>query len=498
MELRGDISKRYTWDAGLDMQLKSGVWQAVLPETRTVSSFEYKYVIVRSGGHIEWEEGLNRIYRQEDRTGIVTDRLRGFDGASLKQDVQVTFELDLDRLKVNGYPIERVVILGSRPPLSWVLPAQIISMNRRTGNFWSGSVLFRAGTPADIRFKFAWLSDGVWQWEHQPGHIDHLLVIDMAADNAKVRLRYDEQSGRIIALAAEGVELNEYEKAARTYGSARSYRYLRAIELLEAGDMHAAWQMNEAHRQDYEPVLIDEFDIAWAHKLAGQGHLSEALDFAAGKAGQESEPWRRAFYHYLHGELLLNAGQYEAARELLQLALERAPEDEMDHKLAGYARLGLAVSYMHEPTLENKMRARPHLLRLASEHPDEQTRRMSWQHLAGLSKELDDESMYEQALQGLEQTGSARQRTRSRIDRLEYRLEHEPPDSVAFEIQWLEGSLEDVILQERVQLLKAEYLMQTGQRDQALEILRLVESRRDHVPASERAANRLKELQENN
>jgi len=78
------------------------------------------------------------------------------------------------------------------------------------------------------------------------------------------------------------------------------------------------------------------------------------------------------------------------------------------------------------------------------------------------------------------------------------RLENEPPESVAFEIQWLEGSLEDVILQERVQLLKAEYLMQTGERDQALEILRLVEARRDHAPASERAAICLKELQGNN
>jgi hypothetical protein len=69
---------------------------------------------------------------------------------------------------------------------------------------------------------------------------------------------------------------------------------------------------------------------------------------------------------------------------------------------------------------------------------------------------------------------------------------------VAFEIQWLEGSLEDPILQERVQLLKAEYLLQTGDRDQALEILRMVEARREHAPASERAASRLKELQENN
>lgn len=68
----------------------------------------------------------------------------------------------------------------------------------------------------------------------------------------------------------------------------------------------------------------------------------------------------------------------------------------------------------------------------------------------------------------------------------------------ARKIGWLEGSLENPILEQRVQLLKAEYLMQTGDRDQALEILRLVEARRDHAPASERAANRLKELQGNN
>jgi len=46
-----------------------------------------------------------------------------------------------------------------------------------------------------------------------------------------------------------------------------------------------------------------------------------------------------------------------------------------------------------------------------------------------------------------------------------------------------------------VELLKAEHLIRTGAREQAMEILQQVEDRRRNIPASERAHNRLQTLE---
>jgi len=52
-----------------------------------------------------------------------------------------------------------------------------------------------------------------------------------------------------------------------------------------------------------------------------------------------------------------------------------------------------------------------------------------------------------------------------------------------------------VNIDEEVQLLKAEHLIRTGAREQAMEILQQVEDRKRNKPASERAHNRLQTLQ---
>ena len=52
-----------------------------------------------------------------------------------------------------------------------------------------------------------------------------------------------------------------------------------------------------------------------------------------------------------------------------------------------------------------------------------------------------------------------------------------------------------VTFNEEVQLLKAEHLIRTGAREQAMEILQQVEDRKHNKPASERAHNRLQTLQ---
>ena len=121
--------------------------------------------------------------------------------------------------------------------------------------------------------------------------------------------------------------------------------------------------------------------------------------------------------------------------------------------------------------------------------------RLAWQKLADFSNSIDDQRGYGRAMQALQTTGSERQRMRSRIAWVVYRVDHEPPDSVAIEIQELEAVVDDPHLAEEVQLLKAEHLLRTGAREQAMEILQQVEDRRRNVPASDRAHNRLQTLQ---
>jgi hypothetical protein len=52
-----------------------------------------------------------------------------------------------------------------------------------------------------------------------------------------------------------------------------------------------------------------------------------------------------------------------------------------------------------------------------------------------------------------------------------------------------------VYVAEEVQLVKAEHLLRTGAREQAMEILQQVEDRRRSLSASDRAHNRLQTLE---
>ena len=495
IELRGNISDQYTWDDGLAMQLQSGLWQVSIPLENIQPVFEYKYVIVRTNGDVEWEEGVNRSYDGSDGGDTVTDYLRGFGGPELLHPVQVLFELDLGQMSPDGQPVEEAALHGGRPPLSWIMPEHGVAMTPTGENVWYAEVLFEAGILADLTFKFAFLVDGVWRWEELPGHIDHLLVMDPDRTHIAAKMRYDTELGRIVPEQVIGGELDNYAQAAETYGVSRHYGYFRAVELLQEGSMQAARSMYDTHREEYVATLIDDFDFLWPHKLVEQGSLEEALSFTNGMSQTETDSWRRAYFHYLRGELLLNSGQREAAREPLQQALETAPDDDTERLIEGYALLGLAISYLQENDIDEAMKSRGHLFRLAHEHPDQQMQRLAWQKLADFSNAIDDQRGYGRAMQALQTTGSERQRLRSRIAWTAYRMEHDTPDSAAIEIQELEAVVDDPHLAEEVQLLKAEHLIRTGAREQAMEILQQVENRKRNNPASERAHNRLQTLE---
>jgi len=259
----------------------------------------------------------------------------------------------------------------------------------------------------------------------------------------------------------------------------------------------AAREAYNAHRQHYDPVEIDDFDFLWASKLASQGQLDRAVDFAQAKMQEESNPWRRAYFQYLQGELLLNDGQTEAAMPHLEKALEMAPEDDTARRVEGYSHLALAMGYLQLDRTNDKLRARGHFMVLANRHPDPQMKRRALRSIVSLSKQAGNERTLERAYGRLIETGSPSQRGRSRIDRLEHRMNHLPPDSVDFELQWLEGTIADEAQQQRIQLLKADHLLNQGRRGEAERILEGLQSRTEHPAASGRAKARLNDLQSN-
>ena len=91
-------------------------------------------------------------------------------------------------------------------------------------------------------------------------------------------------------------------------------------------------------------------------------------------------------------------------------------------------------------------------------------------------------------------TGTVPQRSRSKLDRLEHLMDRMPPDSVAFELQWLEATIDNEELEQRLKLLKAAHLIELGKRGEAEELLRQVEARKEHVRTSGRAKVRLEDL----
>ena len=494
LELRGDISPEYTWDAGPSLQYRDGLWHLNLDQDLAGTSFEYKYVIVRTDGRLDWEEGKNRNFNALG-LGMVRDQLRGFDGPRLHQDVSVLIELDLGDFHLDGHPVEKVGLLGGRPPLGWDLPEEAILLQRGRDGLWSTQIVFTGGQPADIPFKFGWQVDGVWHWQALPGHIDHLLVLNPDAARAEVRLQYDDQTGRIRSVRAVGGTLDAYGEAAETYKETRRYRYFRAIELLDAGNMAAARRMYQEHRRYYEPVYIDDFDFIWAQTLKDHHGLGQALAFTRDQAELETNPWRKAYFHYLEGELLLNDGRLAAARGALQQALELAPDQDSDRQIVGYAQMGLAMSWMGEHENQKRIRARVPLLQLAHNHPDERERRKAWDALVQLGHALDDRALVDQGLQGLSQTGSPRQRNRSMLERLEFRMDRVPADSTAAGLAELENKLQDDALRQDLLLIKVRHLQNIGHSAQAREILQKMSEHNFDI-SNDRTRQRLRHLEQ--
>jgi len=490
VEIRGTYSEPHTWDGGLALtRSDAGIWKLQLDPQNI--PFEYKYVIVRTDGQLEWESGSNRQY---DGERAISDEIRGFGGEVLEGAVAVEFSLDLEELNVNGRPVEKAAVMGERGSLSWELPEGATMMQSDENGRWSVTVTFPEGMPVDVPFKFAWQADGVWHWEPLPGHIDHLLLIDPKATGVMAAWRYNPESGKVEPSGGFGASLDDYQAAAHTYGETRRYGYMMAIELLEAGDALQARRVYDEHRSHYDPVEIDDFDFMWALHLAENGQAEQALEFIDRKSSEESIRWRKSYFKYLKGEVLMKQNRPEEARQAFSSVLSEVSDYELAERNLGYARMGMALSYMQETDPGQQAKAGDYLQRLADEHPDPQMQRQAWQLLAALSKRHGDDAALQQALEDLSRTGSRSQRNRSTVDLLEGHMNRMAPDSAAARFEELQGGIEDPELKGRFDLLRAEFLLSRNERQQALEILRQVQATADHPSASKRAADRLKQL----
>jgi hypothetical protein len=114
---------------------------------------------------------------------------------------------------------------------------------------------------------------------------------------------------------------------------------------------------------------------------------------------------------------------------------------------------------------------------------------------SGEFQDDEDKILYEQAMEGLQRTGSVAQRARSRIKWVEYLMDYGRADSAEVIIEQLEEESVDADLAGEIQLLKAEYLLRYDRQQEAEAILEAIETNRENTPAREKARHRLEELE---
>lgn len=472
IELRGTF-EGLSWDKGFALtKQEEAFWQIELTlPTGEFNAAEYKYVIIRKNGQSEWESGNNRVYSGGN---VVNDTLRGFEGEYLQEDTDVTIGIDVVSLTINGKKPEQIAVMGERGTLGWDLPNEATIMNRSGDGYYTIVLPFPKGTPVDIPLKFAWQAEGVWHWEYLSGHRDHLLLLASNVQKQLVEFSYDSEKGRIVASSEQGLKADDYRLAVEIYGSARRYGYYLALQLLEQNDLNEARRVYGQHRLHYEPVYIDDFEFIWAKKISEHQSPLDALAFIEEVAQNEPNEWRRAYFQYLKGEILLEGEWYVEARQAFEQALRQAPGQDSAQLINGYAYLGIAHSFMMSNEKSEKMKSQHSLRELATEHPDEQMRRTGWMHLKSLGLETAEDWIYEEAIRELTQVGSPSQRLGSKLEELNYRMKRDGTGGIEEEILAVGKNITDESLKDEYNLLLADFYVQQRSNDKAVNVLREV------------------------
>jgi hypothetical protein len=305
-------------------------------------------------------------------------------------------------------------------------------MHHIDDGIWLATVNLPAGTPLDVPIKFAWKVDDIWNWEYLPDYHIHLLLLDPEARTHFAAYRYNTEAMRIEPDEALGVELDAYKKATEYYKGSRNYHYHLAIDLLHKEDLRGSEQAYAAYQKYFPEEAGSSQDDYFTQKmqyLARTGQHERALKEIESKYAQEAQSPRGAYYRYTQGWVLLHADRFEESRQAMRQSMELADDADQYHSQEQYARYGLAMGYMRDPDPEEQRNARWYLLGLVNTHTNQHIRRLGWEQLAHIAENDEDTSLYEQAMDALQHTGSPRQRNRSRIRWAQYLMDHAPADS---------------------------------------------------------------------
>lgn len=474
-------------------QSKEGVWIGSFnPGSKP---FDYQYVIVSKNGQEVPEGWAIRKFNPNEQRTFFNDVLHFLGGEVLTRNVSVTIRLTLVGLTLNGESPKAVGVMGSYGELSWSLPDGVKHLHQQSNGVWEASIVFPKGTTTDFPIKFVWEYDGVWYWESLPGFVDHLLILEPRAGAYIANFTYNPATQRVEAESGTGVLVDDYAFAAQEYGGFRNYEYYRAKQLIDLEDYSGAQTMYARYRNHYRETFNDDFHGYLSSVLQQRGQSEQALTILEEWYNKELDPYRRAHYRYLKGRVLLNGGKHKESRQAMQEVLNLAPEYD-EEAIRGHALRGLGLSYQNDPDESRRDSAAQYFGELAFTHPKEQMRREGWQGMASMAKKNKDIQLLGYSMRKLQETGSSRQRIRSRLEWIDYRLKYTQADSaVGNDIQWLEWTLDenDELLNE-TQLLKADFLFKTGKRAQAIDVLERLELKSSDKSAGIRARGKLKQF----
>jgi tetratricopeptide (TPR) repeat protein len=462
-------------------------------------AIEYKYVIHRADGRLEWEPSANRrrMLTDSGRNSQI-DMLAGYEGALLSAPVTVRFRFLAEGFTVNGITPDSIGVVGGRWPLVFGLGNEITQMSNigTSDGAWVTSVEFPTGSPVDVPFKFVWKADGVWYYEFLPGHINHIALLDPDVRQAVITMRMDTERHRVVPLSATGALVDDYARVHTEYGNKRPYGYDLAITQLDAGRTDQAIATYDGFISAYRgSVLIDDFDYMRAGAMADAGQIEDALAFAKAKGAQQTDAQRRGYFEYLQGEILLNADQPQRSRAHFRRAEAMMRAGEPDQMVTGYARMALAISYMAESEPDSLVRARSPLMALARTHPDASMRRQAWGHLDQVATQIGDHSLAMTAQTALDSVGTREQIVRGQIHRMQMLLENTDPAIVERMADELDQSLSGTSIQWDVRLLRALALEQMGEAQAARTLRNQVAREAKSGSAASREAHRSLELQ---
>lgn len=415
--VRGNIPGLGNWEAPGQLSLKkesnSSVYSAKLKLTgETVSPILYKFVILRQGGNEEWEERGNRVLDLQSTSTVWFDDRTS---AGIQQTlVQVTVRLDLTQHSMDGVPAEGVALMGGRFPLSYELETGRKEMSEVSEGIWETTVVFPFGTPHDVPFKFAWKHEGEWMWEWRAGHTNHVFWIDDSSNEQTISLRYDPEKPGVVPVEGSSGNVDDYETIMARLGEQASnsrYMYERAMELLEAGNTEAAttkYAQYKARHQGGEEV--DDFHYRMATRLSKEQGVEVARAYIKDRLSEEKIPERRAYYGYLEGEILMNAGRRSEARGHFRKVQE---ENQWDIATE-YSQKALAHSYFLE-TEPDSIKKGIRLLEAQTALASQGKRRSYTEQLARAYQRAGMNEEYEQTMAQLATTGNATQQAKGTL-----------------------------------------------------------------------------------